>query len=159
MATASLVKFNANVSGEGVIDENGMDFSSVMFNVDKTVILSSSKEYSVFVCWDGKAEDVYSDAFGSVVYANAQTSLSGNAEILLPAPLTEGEYTLTAYFGRKTDNGIIRLSDVGVIPVDKFETFETAVVNGGHEYTYKFEYAGKSVKLTVSVTENSENAE
>lgn len=148
-ANLGLVEFAQNTAGKAVVTKDGIDFSAVSLSVKKSPLLSDGKTYGVTVGFSNSSGSVILDAFDSITYAKSNMNFTGKAGVALPEA-EEGEYTLVGFFGRVTEDGVIRLSEICAIAAERFDGFDVTVETEGGSYVYTYTYKNGEVKLTVT---------
>lgn len=135
-----LVTLADKIEGTAQIDSNGVDFSGMTVNVPKSVIFREDSTYCVYVGWGSAKGSVSVSAFDDEVFEGKAMTFAGKSGLALPETTTEGEYTLVAFFGKRTDDGVIRLS----------ETVPVAVEGDGA--SYQVSAGGGYLEHTIAMT-------
>lgn len=151
-----LVNLSENIQGKAKLDKDGIDFSSIKVTVNKSIILSEDNKYTIVTGWSNATGTLFAEAFSPVIYSGNAMEFAGNAAVALPASV-EGEYTLKSFFGKITENGYIRLSEIISTPVERFETFEIKIPAEGGYYLNKYYSEGNDIKLKVTFVAQTDN--
>lgn len=154
-ANFALITISNGVSGEVAVSEAGIDFSAISVAVAKNILLGDQNEYGVAAVLVGKGENGLAGAFEVKTYANEDMTLLGKAGIALPTNLPEGSYTLSLYFGRKTEGGFARLSEVIVPTVSSFTAFSKRIDTADGYYTYAYSVINGALRLSVTFTDTA----
>ena len=147
-ANIGLLSYADGIKGEATLTENGFDFTGVTFTAQKNVVLSENGEYGVYVGFASADGSLIVDAFSTQTYARETMTFVGKTAVL--PELSEGEYTLKSFFGRITQDGWIRLTEISCPAFTQFETFtiEREVDDGKFVGTYYAENG--EIKLSVT---------
>ncbi|MBQ3483041.1 MAG: hypothetical protein IJA78_02585 [Clostridia bacterium] len=150
----SLVSFATGLVGTATLSENGFDFSAMTASIGKTVILSEGKNYGVCVGFASPQGTVFVNGFATKPYALEAMTFTGAAGVAIP-DAQEGEYTLKCFFGRKTESGWIRLSEILDVPLADFADFSFERDGNGGYYRYELEKRGSEVHLAVTFVDTA----
>lgn len=149
----ALIAISGGISGSVTVSESGIDFSAISVAVERNILLGDQNEYGVCAALVGKTANELAGAFEVKAYANADMSIAGKAGIALPTALPEGEYTLSLYFGRKTEGSFARLSELVAPTVESFTSFEERVDMSDGYYTYAYSAVNGALHLSVTFTD------
>ncbi len=133
-----LVTLVDKIEGSAQIDENGVNFSGVTVDVPKSVIFKENSSYCVFVGWGNVKGLISVLAFDDEIFEGKEMTFAGKSGLALPETSTEGKYTLISFFGKRTDDGVIRLSETATIPVAIEETvvsYQVSASGGYYQHT------------------------
>lgn len=145
----ALVSFASGLVGSATLSENGFDFSGMTASIGKTVILSEGKSYGVCVGFASPQGTVFVNGFTPKPYALEAMTFQGAANVPIP-DAQEGEYILKCFFGRKTESGWIRLSEILDVPLTGFADFSFERDGNGGYYRYELKKSEGEVHLAVT---------
>ena len=151
----ALIAISDTLTGSVTVSESGLDFSAIAVAARKNILLGDQNEYGVAAVLVGRGEWGLSDAFEVKAYENADMTITGKSAVALPTALPEGEYTLAIYFGRKSEGGFARLSEVVAPTVSSFTAFEKQIDATGGYYTYAYSLVDGALHLSVSFTDTA----
>lgn len=151
----ALIAISDGVSGSVSVGESGFDFSAMSAAIEKNILLGDQNEYTVAAVLVGKTPNEIVGAFAAVRYANSDMTVSGNSDVALPTELSEGEYTLAIYFGRKTEGGVARLSELITPALESFTAFERRVDATDGYFIYRYFEEGGVLRISVGFTDTA----
>lgn len=149
----NILSLSGKVSGQISIDEYGIDFSDVKVNMPKTNLFREGSEYGVFAVFDNGKMNVVEDAFNVITYARKPMSFKGKdtASII---DLAEGTYTLKLCFAKKTQDGLVRISEYVNAPVKNTASFTRQAVVGNLTYNVQFSVNNGILTAVSTVIDN-----
>ncbi len=110
------VGISGKIKGQAAVTAEGIDYSAVTLDVEKTVIFTKGSQYALYVAWDSFAQAVTEP----VSYAGEAFTLKG---IKLSFPdLPVGTHVAKLFLGKVLTGGCARISEAISVPVSAFET-------------------------------------
>ena len=148
---------STTTQGKVTVANGKFDFSGVSVTIPKTNFLHKGTTYGVMVYLEGNDSKVLGGAFTPYTYNKQSVTISGNSSIDIPS-VTDGNYKLKLAFGKPTENGFIRLSNVVELSVNNFAKVETQATIDAKVYNISYETLGgkfsmKSVYNDVGIPE------
>ena len=140
-----LYDINDMVTGTVTIDSNGIDVSNLEYTVIKKPILTPDREYSIYYSFSRGNKSFIIDSISGQIYQRQHLLYTPTDKFTLLKDLPEGTFILTHFLGKKTEDGVIQVSNNAPVISADFEMF-TMEYNSIYEgqrwfYTYA-EYEG-----------------
>ncbi len=142
------ISLDGKVSGKVTVSQSGLDFSAVSVSVEKSVLLGDQNEYGICAVFDGEGSYAVQNAFESKKYSNANMTINGKSSAVFPE-LSVGSYELKLYFGKNTDGGYAKISNMVSANVNSFSDFNCQIQGNGGYYQYSFTYEGGKAYVDV----------
>lgn len=138
---------STTTQGKVTVANGKFDFSGVSVTVPKTNFLNKGTSYGVMVYLEGNDSKVLDGAFTPYTYDKKSVTLSGNTAIDIPS-VTDGNYKLKLAFGKPTEDGFIRLSNVVELDVNNFTKVETQKTINAKLYNISYETINGKFNMT-----------
>lgn len=129
---------STTTQGKVTVSNGTFDFSNVSITIPKTNFLRKGTTYGVMVYLEGNDSKVLDGAFNTYTYNKESKTLSGNSSIAIP-DVKDGNYKLKLAFGKPTEDGFIRLSNVIELSVNNFSKVSTQSTIDGKVYNVSYE--------------------
>lgn len=142
------ISLDGKISGKVTVSQSGLDFSAVSVSVEKSVLLGDQNEYGICAVFDGEGSYAVQNAFESKKYSNANMTINGKSSAVFPE-LSVGSYELKLYFGKNTDGGYAKISNMVSANVNSFSDFNYQIQGNGGYYQYSFTYEGGKAYVDV----------
>lgn len=140
---------STTAQGSVNVSNGKFDFSNVSISIPKTNFLRKGTNYGVMVYLEGNDSKVLEGAFNTYTYNKESKTLSGNSSIAIPS-VKDGNYKLKLAFGKPTEDGFIRLSNVIELNVNNFSKVNTQSTIDGKSYNISYECVNGKFNLQSS---------
>ncbi len=137
---------STTTQGSVTVSNGTFDFSNVSITIPKTNFLRKGTTYGVMVYLEGNDSKVLDGAFNTYSYNKESKTLSGNSSIAIP-DVKDGNYKLKLAFGKPTENGFIRLSNVVELNVNNFTKVEKQATIDAKVYNISYECSNGKFNL------------
>ncbi len=144
------ISIDGKVSGKVTLSQSGLDFSAVSVSVERNILLGDQNEYGVCAVFEGKGSSyAVQNAFENKKYSNANMTINGKSSAVFPE-LSVGSYELKLYFGKNTDGGYAKISNMVSASVNSFSDFNYQIQGNGGYYQYSFTYEDGKAYVDVA---------
>ena len=138
-----IISIDDKVSGNLSVSANGLDFSGVNVNLQKSAIFRNSSVYTLSVSFVGDAVVSLEEPFEKVTYNKKAFSIKGKNAGFVALP--EGTYYLKASVVKTSETGALKLSNLIEVKASQFAEFEKTYTT--EEGTYKVTYSYENGKV------------
>lgn len=123
--------YSNGVTGNVVVDtkNNTLDLSDVSIQLSNTGILTTGENYTLNAYIKNESNSYLID-YTTITYQGETTNINLNKDILLPANLEIGKYTIIAYLTTTIDNHEVRVSGIYTLLADsEYDVISNVVLN------------------------------
>ena len=150
----AFISITGRMTGNATVVDGKLDLSAITITVPKRNILRKGHEYGICVYLEGENGVVLQNAFDTKAYNRQTLTFKGNGGIDLP-DLKDGEYQLKLLFGKPTENGFIRLSNLLPVSVSAFEDIQKTVDIDGASYDLTYYAEDNTLKATSKIIDTN----
>ena len=134
----ALISISNRIQGKVTVSNGKFDFSGVSVTIPKTNFLHKGTTYGFMVYLEGSDTKILDGAFTPYSYDRQDKVCAGNSSISIP-DVKDGTYKLKLAFGKPTDSGFIRLSNVIELDVNAFNKVEKQITINQKSYNVSYE--------------------